>query len=741
MKLNRRYMRNIRENLSFYVSSTVLTVVTLLLFFLYQIAGSAILDFSRDFYARNQIEDAHFTTYLEIPEEELDELADTYDVVLEKQRYINIETDGVTARIFQKTENIDLYEVTQGKDVSADNEIVISEGYALENNLKTGDSMKIGDKEYVISGFMQRPDYLYMLENEDDSYKNVTTFYLCYMTEEEFESLGSTGCQYLARYHENSDVTGLRRAVHDRYYMSTYTSAKENPRIIMVEQQAQMFIVMAYILLCILPLVAVILICIIISRKVKTEQRMIGTLSALGYKKRQLMLHYAGFAVIPGLFGGILTAVISAAVAQPMSELGLQDYEPMRVRGHLDVTAALLGVLIPTALYVIAALLAVRRLLKKDTVLLLGGNADGGTKKAKRILAGRRISFRTKLAVRSMLGNPARSFVVFLGVFLGCFIMLLGQGIFDSINHMGDTAAEEMGSFARQYILNDLLEENPYGGETMLVSAVENEAGDRLSVIGTEADNPWLNLKDENGSTVPVEDGYYITSLVQITLGWQPGDTVTVYNPLSLEEKELEIAGVIQNNVQKSIITSKALAAELTGLDENSFNCIVSGSALSIPEARIAQESRREDITDQAEAMTGQMDFLLQMIIGLGVIICIAAVYVAVNMLVSESRRSISMLKVLGYRDREIDKIVLRAHHILLPLGIIAAIPCVYATSRVFFIWMVDYGVMLIDTYIEPESMVISILLTAGCYFGSLWLLRRKVKKVDMVESLKDNRE
>lgn len=63
------------------------------------------------------------------------------------------------------------------------------------------------------------------------------------------------------------------------------------------------------------------------------------------------------------------------------------------------------------------------------------------------------------------------------------------------------------------------------------------------------------------------------------------------------------------------------------------------------------------------------------------------------------------------------------------------------AAANAFFLLMVDYGVMLIDTYIEPESYLISILLTAGCYFVSLWLLRRKVKKVDMIESLKDNRE
>ncbi|MFQ9801795.1 MAG: hypothetical protein ACLR23_26105 [Clostridia bacterium] len=254
--------------------------------------------------------------------------------------------------------------VTQGKDAERDNEIVISEGYAVANAVSIGSRMKIGDKEYTVAGFMQRPDYLYMLESEEDAYKNVSTFYLCYMTGSAFEALGDTGCQYLVRYTGDSDITGFRKAVHEQYYMRSYSSAAENPRITMVEQQAQMFIVMAYVLLCILPLIAVVLISIIISRKVKSEQRMIGTLSALGYK---------GTADAPlcrvcgdsGTCGRCFTAIISAIAAQPLSEMGLQDYEPMHVAGHLNPLAALLGLLVPTALYVIAALLSVRRLLKR----------------------------------------------------------------------------------------------------------------------------------------------------------------------------------------------------------------------------------------------------------------------------------------------------------------------------------------------------------------------------------------
>lgn len=56
------------------------------------------------------------------------------------------------------------------------------------------------------------------------------------------------------------------------------------------------------------------------------------------------MCHYAGFAALPGLLGGILTAILSTIFAQPYSEIGLQDYEPMRVHGHLNPAIAVLGV-------------------------------------------------------------------------------------------------------------------------------------------------------------------------------------------------------------------------------------------------------------------------------------------------------------------------------------------------------------------------------------------------------------
>lgn len=738
--MRRRYVRNIRQNLSFYIASTVLTMAALFLFFLFHIAGNAILDFADEFFEKQKLEDAHFTTYIPIPESDIEDMEEEYGITLEAQSYINIDTDGTTARVFQKTRKVDLCNVTEGEDADEKGEVILSEGYAVNMEISIGDQIRIGEEDYTVTGFFQRPDYLYMMENEDDSYKNISTFFLAYMPEEDFAELGETNCQYLVRYNGNED-TDFRRAVNDKYQMHSYTAAEENQRIVMVRSQAEMFLIMSWMLLCILPLVAVALICIIISRKVKTEQQMIGTLSAMGYTRAQLARHYAGFAAIPGIIGGVLTSVVTAAVAQPYGELGLTDYEPMRISCSLSWYAAVLGIVIPTGMYVLAALLSVRRLLRQNTVLLLNGSGDEGRRKLRRVLAGRKLSFRIKFAVRLLIGSPARSFVVFLGISLGSFIMLTGFSIYDSARHMADTVQVTAGEYEYQYVLGELLYENPYGGELILAAPVEGERGETLTVMGTDNEQSLLNLTDKEGQKISTKDGYYITSLAAYLCGWKTGDRVTLYNPLSLEQIHIRISGIVENDTAQIIYASRANAAEMTGVDKNAGNMIISEEKLDIPENIVESESRKSDLEEQVDTIIDQTSYMIDTMVGLGIVICIASVYVAVNMLVSENRRNISMLKVLGYPDRKIGCIVLGSNHVFLPLGIFLSIPAAYAFCGLFFRMFADMMGMLASPYLEVKSCIMAAVLTAGSYLASMYFVQRKTRKVDAVECLKEQRE
>lgn len=740
MELNKRYSRSIKSNLSFYISAAILTIMTLFLFFMMNIAGEAIWKFGDNFFDSQNLEDANFTTYLPVKEEEIEELKKEYSVKLEPQYYSNIETDGITARVFKKTKEINLYSITEGRDIEKNNETIISEGYAVFNKILLGQKITIGNKVYTVTGFFQRPDYLYMLQNEDDSYKNVTTFYLAYVTDDEFKNMGNENCIYFICYNKSNQVQ-FRKEINEKYYMRTYIPAKENMRINMVKMQAEMFSVISYIILAVMPLIVVVLVSIVINRKVKSEQKLIGTLTALGYKKGRLMLHYAGFAMIPGLSGGILAVLFTMIFAQQFGEVCLADYEPMRIKCYLNPIAAILGIIVPTVMYILAAIYPVNKLLDKDTVLLLNANPGQGKKNYKNILVKSKISFRIKYALRSLVGNPSRTFVVFLGIFLGSYIALLGYSFLDTMDNTKQRMVDEMGSYEYQYVLGGLVSGKEYGGEPVIMSTMENKGGKQFSIIGTTDTNPYLKLKDINGNKTSLTDGYYVTSVMAMLQNIQAGDKFTLCNPLTLEETSIIIAGIIDNNMQNAIFSNKENVAKIIGINKDVSNVIMSDTALDIPGSKIIKTIKKSDAKEQFQNMSNQMNVMIYFLIVTGAIICMASIYVAINMLVSENRTNISMLKVLGYRDKNINHIVLRINHILLPIGFFCSIPLVIISTNWFMVLLAEFTGTLPETYIAPQSFIYTAVLACFCYFGSLFLLRRKVSKVDMVESLKGNRE
>lgn len=437
MKLNKRYTRSIKANLPFYVSASVLTMVTLLMFYLFYIAGTGINRYGDEFFSKYRREDATFTTYKEIPDEEIGALENKYSVTLEKERFAGVDEGDYRVRVFRPNEKIDLYEVQDGRDIKSDDEILISAGYAVENGVNPGDKIRIKGKDYTVAGTFLRPDYLYMVENVSDDYKNVTTFFLCYMTPAEFETqFGGRSVNNKVIYTEKTDEAAFRKAVNEDYFMSSYLSADGNMRVTFVHEQADMFIMSSWFILVIFPLLTVALVCILLGRRIRAEQKLIGTLSAMGYERSKLMRHYSLYAVIPGIVGGLLTSVAALILARPFGSLGLADYEPMKPAFTLPVWVAVAGVALPTAIYYAAAMLRVRKLLKADTVALLSGKV-GADAKSRRVLAKKKTTVKRKFAVRQLVGSPGRSFVIFLGIFLGAMIVAFAFSFIDSVQAVG----------------------------------------------------------------------------------------------------------------------------------------------------------------------------------------------------------------------------------------------------------------------------------------------------------------
>ncbi len=741
MKLNKRYARSIGANLPFYVSASVLTMVTLLMFYLFYIAGTGINAYGDAFFEEYRLEDATFSTYAEIPDEDVPALEREFGVTLEKERFAGVDEGAYRVRVFVPNRKIDRYEIQTGREPASDDEILISAGYAEENGVSPGDPVVIKGKTYTVAGTFLRPDYLYMVENVTDDYKNVTTFFLAYMTPAEFEAqFGGGSVNNKVVYGENADELAFRRRVNDRYFLSGYLPAESNMRITFVHEQADMFVMSSWFILVIFPFLTVALVCILLGRRIRAEQKLIGTLSAMGCERSRLMLHYSLFAVIPGVVGGLLTAAAALILARPFGSIGLADYEPMRPDFTLPVWIAAAGVVVPTLIYFAAAMLRVRSLLKVETVRLLSGQV-GSDAKSRRILSRKKTSVRRKFAVRQLVGSPGRSMVVFLGIFLGAMIVAFAFSFIDSVKAVGDQAHGEFGTFRYEYVLNELKSGRPSGGEAVLALPYEDGDGSRFTLMGLDADAKLWNLTTVEGERADPEHGFYVSTLCAAMFGVHRGDEFTFRSIATLEEHTVRIDGVIRNGYQSYVLTSREKAAEIAGLDPDRYNAVLSDRALDYAGDEVAEIVSDTTYQTQMENMMRAMGGLIYAFMIIGVIVCIASLYATINTMITENGHSISMLKVLGLENRRIDSMILSANHLLLIPGIALGTAAAYGVMAWYCAEFVEIERIMIPATLSPKSILFTALITAGGYAASLLLLRRKVGRADMIEALKDGRE
>ena len=435
-------------------------------------------------------------------------------------------------------------------------------------------------------------------------------------------------------------------------------------------------------------------------------------------------------------------SIVTKIIQQPYGELSLADYEPMPVKFVLPIPIALLGIIVPTLIYVLKAMGKVNKLLKKDTVAMLNGVADES--RSRHVMVGKKGKVRNKFAVRSILSNPGRSFVVFLGAFLGALIILVAFMFVDSLNNVIDTGSDSMGSFKYEYILNRLETKDIEGvaadnTDKLVIGKYEYD-GSTFLLLGADSDVKYLNLTTTDGNRANLDKGYYISNVMAYSYGIKAGDDFTFVNPTTMEEKTVKIEGIISNNTQKLLISNMDDARELLGWQKDTYNGLLSDRALQLGD-EISKTVTSDDIKEQMNTVLDEMGAIIYSLAVIGAIICIAALYVSVNMLVSENRHNISMLKVLGLKDREINRMVLDVNHMIIPIGIVTGIGAGYGIMDVVFKVYSGMEGVLYETYVTIKSIVLTVVIVVLCYVVSLLMVRRKADRVDMVESLKDNRE
>lgn len=743
MKLNKRYKRNIKSSLSSYISMALLTFLSVLLYL--SLAGGvngerAYID---EFRKTANVEDGQFTLYNDLTESDVSNLEKQYDVELEKQRYVDYESDaGYTIRIFQDNKKINGYVVTKGEDISSDKDVLVSARFAETNGIEIGDVLSVGELDYSVSGYFERVDYLLMLKNITDSYYVPSEFGIATISKQSFDQFDATDIKeyYSVVYNKDNEIE-FRKNLYEKFMTSSYTSAESNPRIASPLTTIESMEMASGVLLPVMLMFVVILVAVVLGRKVKSEHKQIGILAALGYHKKELALHYSLFGLIPGILGSVLGVVISLPVLPAMATMLFADIEPLPVSYTSNAVQIIISLVLPAVVYSVFAYITAYRIMSKDVVLMIhGGKSDSS--KTKLRMKNSKLHFKTKFRLRTIFGNMSRTLVVILGVCVGGIILVYSFACMDSFKQYVDVSVDEAGNYEYQYVLNELKTDDLEEGTKVITTTFQVDGYDSTIMLTGLDDDSYLDLKNQTGDSVRINEGdYYISTMGAMAFGIETGDEVLLYDVNSMKEYSVKITGIIKNNSQNVIYSNRVTACDLLSLPDECYNAVMSDTELDYSDSEVATVITKESLRSQIQEVSDQMGAMIWIMVIFGVIICVITIYLMVNVLLTENASSISMLKVLGYHDNEIDKIVVNVYHYLIPFGIVLGVVAGYFVCKANF----DASVTVYNTYIETCISAVSIIayaiLVLVSYFISILLLKRKVKKVDMVESLKDNRE
>lgn len=753
MVLKKRYIRNTKSNLSFYIAIVILTAVSIMVYLTMSCGFQGMNSYIKDFRKECNSEDAQFSTYMSLSSKNIKNLESKYDLIIEKQLYIDIKNNDKngkedTIRLFKPSERINKYRVTYGKDVLNDNEILLCKSYMREHGLEIKDKFKFNGKNYRIAGAFTRPDYISVYKDINGSFSTPDNFAIAILSADEYKNICDDLSKdevsyYSVRYRDDStkNIENFRKEINKKAMIASYTSKENNNRISSADSMLKMTKDIRDVIVPIVFLLIMLVIAVVLERKIKSEEKFIGILSALGYNKIQLALHYSVMGIIVSILGSVAGVILSIPMENILIPMCFIKLEPLPVKYGLELTAVIISFLLPLVIFTLSVFLTAIITLRKRTILMITG-VDEKNKRVKFRMEKSRFSLITKYRLRSIFGKPVRTILIIVGICFGSLIFLYTYGVVDSLKAFVNESVDQIGNMEYQYYFSKLRTDEQTHGTKIVCSIFESGKDGKATTLMGMKKNVHMNYKLVTGKKADIESGkYYITRMGSVVYDVSEGDKLKIKNVATLKETTIKIDGIIENNAQNMIYTSPQNVYKITGLPKGSYNLLVAKKKMNYSDSETSQVITKSSLRDQINEVYKMMKQEIFVMVPFGVIMCIFVIYIMINMLISESKSSISMFKVLGYKKSEINRLMINIYHFVIPVAAVLGLVAGYTFVESYF----QANAAVFNAYVAAKVSLATCIkyfaLVFLSYIISLFLLGRKVNKVDMTESLKDNRE
>jgi putative ABC transport system permease protein len=753
-------LRTIRFNKIRYLGALLLIILSSALFTTFRTSGYSIRNSLNNFFIEHNLADVSFevanhsdTNGLRSEDREL---LNQYFDQTEKRYYWDYKRNGATLRLFSITQNLNTYQLKQGQIPQAPDEILLDQSFADYHDIKINETININAREAKITGFFALPDYITVTAKQSNVVNDSDAFGLVLVNDISYWT-SNYKTEYLAKLSGQYDQTqkdriflDFKKALQNRGYTPiNWLEANLNVRITSAQGDISGFIEIGQILPIFILLVASFMLAIILNRQLLGEENIMGTLYAVGYAKKELLIHYLFLPFLLIVSGALLGGFLGYFCARFIALIELSRYNlPLIVYTYnpLDLLIILgiaFGMILPVMFFV-----TLNALRQPPLELMRGRGRRAKVSRIEKTARIENLKFGLKFYIRDILRNFGRHMIMFFGMAISGMLLMIGLGLLDSVNNIDKDIKKTYKSQHIYTFESEIKYDNYLGGETYFeaIALIYNE-DNFLKTILRFVDEDFGGVIQRDKKTKQKID--YSDIVVSYSaakhLGIKTGDEIRiVHKSLPFEDWEYKVKAISDYVLGDVIFLPKSVLIEEFNETyytdyENIYNTVISDTELDLEQADYI------NIYDYLSDTIGQvLGALIAAIFIIGVsavLVAVVLVYIIVDLVLEENKYNIALFKMFGYSSNKVNSLILNGGILFAAAGLALS----YPLDLLFIGYILSQFTQGMSLMVNPVISWLAALtafLTAAAVYGlSRALAAKRIATVPIGEALKNNEQ
>ncbi len=753
--LNKRFLRELKGELAKYIVIFVFMTAVIGLISGFLIADGSMYDTYNKSFEKYNIEDGNFELYSKAEESVIDKLEKENVTIYENfykeenvVRHNNIKNDEdsqSTLRFYVNREEVDKVDLMEGSLPEDINEIAIDRMYAENNDIKVQDTLTVGSRILKVTGLVALSDYSSLFSDNSDTMFDSLKFGVGVVSQKCFDAYDDTHIHYVYSwlYDNKPEDDKEAKLMADDFVKTISANAILVNYIPQYINQAihftgddigsdrSMMIVLLYVLIVIMAFVFA----VTTNNTIVKEANVIGTLRASGYTRGELLRHYILLPIIVTIFGALVGNILGYTVFKDIfvatyyGSYSLPTYHTL-----WNADAFLLTTVVPVIIMLVINIVIIGCRLKLSPLKFLRRDLSGKQKKkAMRLPA---FGFFNRFRLRIIIQNMPNYITLFIGILFANVLLLFGIMLGPMLTHYQNEITDKLIA-KHQYVLKALVDVDDNAAEKYCVKTLATIEGrlksEDVLVYGVKDNSIYADI-----NTASLKDNeVYITNGYADKFRIKKGDKITLKEKYDDNEYEFTVKDMYDYPSSFAIFMSDATFKNVFDKSEDYYSGYFSDNILDIDEKYVATQITLDDLTKVSRQLDRSMGETFNLVKIFAVVLFAVLMFLLTKLIVEKNTTSISMVKILGYSNREISRLYVTSTTIVVAFSVALSIGLsVIIMNYLFRVFMEEMSGW-ISCYYAPHIFPVMFILNITVYAVISFFMMAKIKKIPMDEALK----